>query len=283
MSTASTSVACDLTLGDDHEIANHICILAATLGDGTQLHPDCYQEKDIVRLCVDFSQVYPEGVQMLLDMKMVLAVQSSSEMMAAWHLFTAAMVGHDEPIRICVHPPMGAEYMALRSRHPSSAHAQIPGGEVVSQSSLIEPQQQFHLALRDLEDAQLRQVMEELQQETAGGEGTATLLGTPFGWWQGPVGGLDADLDDGEVTLQRGGDGDLASQCSSLQAPFKQRGMLVASSAHSQLDSGWVPQELTYLVETQPQQRLRCPLNNDARRYSALKTLPRVSSPGKHH
>ena len=70
---------------------------------------------------------------------------------------------------------------------------------------------QLHLALRDLNDAQLRQVMEDLQQETARKEGAAPPIGSPLGWWWVPVGGVDADLDDGEVTLQMGGDGDLVS------------------------------------------------------------------------
>ena len=159
-------------------------------------------------------------------------------MMPVTCLYTVAMVWHDEPIKIHVCPPKGAQvrkYVALRGRPPSGAHAQIPRGEAVSQSSPSEPQQQFHLVLRDLDDAQIRQVVEELQQETARREGTAPPLGPPLGWWHGPAGGVDSDLDDGEVTLQGGGDGDLVSQHSGLQGPFKQR-MLVTSSAHSQPD-----------------------------------------------
>ena len=75
---------------------------------------------------------------------------------------------------------------------------------VVTPSSPSKPQQQFHLALRDLDDVQLRQVMEELQQETSKREGTAPPLGSPLHQWWCPVGGLDPDLDDGEVTLQGG-------------------------------------------------------------------------------
>ena len=90
--------------------------------------------------------------------------------MAASHLFTVATVWHDEPIKICVHPPTGArvrEYVVSRGRCPSGAPTQILGGEAVSQSSPRGPQQQFHLVLWDLDDVQLGQVMEELQQETA--------------------------------------------------------------------------------------------------------------------
>ena len=78
--------------------------------------------------------------------------------------------------------------------------------------------------------------MEELQQETARREGTAPPLGSPLGWWCGPVGGIDADLDDREVTLQGGGDGDLVSCHSGSQALLKQWRMLVASYPHSQPD-----------------------------------------------
>ena len=66
--------------------------------------------------------------------------------------------------------------------------------------------------------------MEELKQETERWEGTVPPLGSPLGQWCGPLGGLDVDLGDGEVTLQGGGDGDLVSQCSGLQAPSSRGG-----------------------------------------------------------
>ena len=40
--------------------------------------------------------------------------------------------------------------------------------------------------------------------ETAGREGMAPLMGSSLGQWQNPVGGVDADMDYGEVTLQGG-------------------------------------------------------------------------------
>ena len=92
----------------------------------------------------------------------------------------------------------------------SGTQAQILGGEVVSQSSPSEPhpedgpQPQLHLAIRDLNYAQLREVLEELQLETARREGMAPPLGSPLGQWWVPVGGVKADLDDGEVAPQVG-------------------------------------------------------------------------------
>ena len=114
---------------------------------------------------------------------------------------------------------------------------QIPGGEVVSQSSPSEPypeggpQPQLHLAIRDLDDAQLKEALEDLQLEIARREGMAPPHGSPLGWWWVTVDGGKASLDDGEVALQGGGNGDLASQCSSMWAPLEQRRMLVTSSA----------------------------------------------------
>ena len=102
------------------------------------------------------------------------------------------------------------EYVATRARGPSSDQVQIPCGEVVSQSSPIEPQGpqlQLHLAIRDLDDAQLREVLEEHQLETARREGMAPPLGSPLGQWQGPAGGVDADLDDRGVTSKGEGMG----------------------------------------------------------------------------
>ena len=123
------------------------------------------------------------------------------------HLFTVAMVWHDEPIKILVCPPTGTqvrEYMASRGRCPSIAQVQIPGGEVLSQSSTSDPHLQLHVVLRDLNDAQLREVLDEIQLETSRREGTAPPIRSPFGQWWGPVGGVDASLDDGKVTLQGG-------------------------------------------------------------------------------
>ena len=43
-STVTASVAHDLTLGDEQELANHICILVATHGDGTPFSHNSFQE-----------------------------------------------------------------------------------------------------------------------------------------------------------------------------------------------------------------------------------------------
>ena len=89
------------------------------------------------------------------------------------------------------------------------------------------------MALRDLDYAQLRQVMEDLWQEAARREGAAPSMGSPLSQWWVSVGGANANLEDREVTLQ-GGNGDLMSHHSSSKALLEQRRMLVASSAHLQ-------------------------------------------------
>ena len=97
------------------------------------------------------------------------------------------------------------EYVATWGRHPSGAQAQILGEEVVSQSSSSEPhpkegpQPQLHLAIRDFNDAQLREVLEELQLEKARRVGMAPPLRSPLGRWQVSAGGGKAKLDDREV------------------------------------------------------------------------------------
>ena len=138
MSAVTASVVRDLTLGDELQIVNHICILAATQGDGTLFHPNSFQEEDLFKLCIGLGQAHPEGVLWLLDTKTVLSFWSGSEMVAMTHLFTAAMAWHDKPINMCVCPPTAAqvrEHVALRGRLPSGAQVQISSGEVVHQSS----------------------------------------------------------------------------------------------------------------------------------------------------
>ena len=117
----------------------------------------------------------------------------------------------------------------MQGRHPSGTQVQIMGGEVVSQSYPSEPhperpQPQLHLAIRDLDGTQIREALKELQLETARREQMAPPIGSPLGQWWAPPGAVEADLDDGEVALQGGRDGDPASWCSGPWAPLSSGG-----------------------------------------------------------
>ena len=86
MTTVTTLLACDSTLGNEHKITKHICILVATQGDGTPFPHDSFQEEDFVELCMSLGQVHLEGVLWVSQTKAVLTFQSTSEMMAIMHL-----------------------------------------------------------------------------------------------------------------------------------------------------------------------------------------------------
>ena len=92
--------------------------------------------------------------------------------MVTMHLFTVVMAWHDESIKIHICSPTGAqvrEYVALKGRCPSGTQAQILDGELASQSSPSEPQgskMQLHLAIRELNDTQLREELEEISTLT---------------------------------------------------------------------------------------------------------------------
>ena len=100
--TVTTSAVRDLTLGDEFEIVNCICILAATQCNGILFCPNSVHEEDMVKLSIDLGQVHPEGVLWLSGTKTVLTFQSASEMMAVPHLFTLGMVWCEESIKIHV-------------------------------------------------------------------------------------------------------------------------------------------------------------------------------------
>ena len=91
-STVTTLVEMDLTLGDDIDIRNQICILVTTQGDSTPLGPSSFKEEDVVRLCIKLGQKHPEGVLQLLDTDVLLAFQHNTNMMAATCCLTAAKV-----------------------------------------------------------------------------------------------------------------------------------------------------------------------------------------------
>ena len=92
------SVEMDLTLGDDTEIPNCVCVLVATKGNGIPLCP----RRRTVKLCMGFGQEHPEDVLQLSDTETVLAFQCDYNMMATMCHLTAAMVWHGEPVKLHV-------------------------------------------------------------------------------------------------------------------------------------------------------------------------------------
>ena len=112
MSTTSTTTALaahDHSLGDDPELANHICVLTIARGDGTLFDADSLQEEDIVELCILMGQVHPVGVLQLMVMELVVAFQSNKEMLAAVCLITMATAWPDNPIRLHTQPPTATQ------------------------------------------------------------------------------------------------------------------------------------------------------------------------------
>ena len=128
---------------------------------------------------------------------------------------------------LCIQPQV-REHVAMRGRCPFGAQVQILGGEVVTLSSPSKPHPkegpwlQLHLAIRDLNDTQLREALEELHLQTERREGMAAPIGSPLGRWWVPVGSDDANL--GKWASRMGGNGDLASQCRSPWAPLSREG-----------------------------------------------------------
>ena len=209
-SIATVSAVHDPTLGNAHDLANCICILVTTKGDGTLFSPNSFQEEDLVELCVGLGQAYLDGVFWILETKPLLTFHSTTEMMATTCLLGAAMAWHSEPIRLHTHPPTTSHlrvYVAERNACPYSTQTPTPGREVVSQLPPSNPHLKerppppFQMALRDPGDAQLRQLMEDLWQEAAHRELTMFPIGPTLGHWKAPASGVDANLEDEEVTL----------------------------------------------------------------------------------
>ena len=102
-----------------------------------------------------------------------------------------------------------------------------PEGEEVSWSPPSDPHpdgrapHQFHMDLRDLGDAQLWQLMEDLWQEVVHRELNVSPRGPPLGSWRTPTGGRDPNVEDEEVTFPGGGMGPSASHyCIACRPPM---------------------------------------------------------------
>ena len=180
MSTTSTVTALaeiDPTLGDDSVIANYICIQVATWGNGMLLDSTSYGQEDAIELCIGLGQEYPEGVLQFLDIKMVLAFSSSSNMMATSCCFAVAMNWCGEPVKLHMWPLMTTQvrdYIAAWSSHPSSTQAPVMGEGVEAWPLPSEPYldngPQMDLTTRnlwDLDDDQLWEALEAVLLETA--------------------------------------------------------------------------------------------------------------------
>ena len=113
----------------------------------------------------------------------------------------------DELNKLCIFPVTGTqvkENVAMRGRIPPAPRHRSQMGRQLPSLPPSEPcpeegsQPQLHLEIRELNDAQLREALEELQLETVRREGMAPPIGSPLDKWQVPAGGSDTDLDDGE-------------------------------------------------------------------------------------
>ena len=92
------------------------------------------------------------------------------------------------------------------------------------------PQMELIRDVWDLDDDQLQEALEPLQMETARREGQHPI-GSPQGNLRVHGGSSEANMDDGEMGLRGGGDGDIVSLHSSLPVPLKPMWMSAASSA----------------------------------------------------
>ena len=120
----------DLTLGNNIDIGNQICIMVATQGDGTPLGPGSFKEQDMVQLCIGLDQEHPEDVLQLSDTEAFLAYWCETDMMAMMCHCITARVWEGEPIMLCILLPKGSqvrEYIAKKSSHPSAAQMHRQG------------------------------------------------------------------------------------------------------------------------------------------------------------
>ena len=74
-----------------------------------------------MELCMGLGQAHLDGVFWILETEARLVFYSTAKMTAATHSLGAAMVWHDEHIRLCTHPPTTTllrAYVAERGMHP---------------------------------------------------------------------------------------------------------------------------------------------------------------------
>ena len=189
ISTVTTSAAPDLTLGNDNETGNQICMLVATHANGTSLHSTSFHQEDTVVMCEGLGQECPKGVLWFMEMEMVLTFWSNSEMMAASCQLVVATVWCGNPIVLFIWSPSAKhirDYVAAGSSHSSDASAQglIDGVKIQPPLSKPSPDEGLQWTLTrdicELDNDQLWKVLEAIRFETARREWQHPYTGHPW-------------------------------------------------------------------------------------------------------
>ena len=242
-STVTTSAEPDLTLGNDVEIANWICMFVATYADDTPLCPTSFQKEDTVVMCKEMGWEHTKGVLWLMDTETVPVQLQDDAHNVVWC---------SDPIVLCIRSASTKQvrdYIAVRSSHHSGASAQAPDEGMETQPPPSELSRddglQMTLAkdIQELDDDQLLEVLEAIQFEMARREGATILHVLALADIWIPMDGGETSMTYGGVGLEGGGDGKLSSPHSSPPVPHVLMQRLAASSACSCLGWGWVPPE----------------------------------------
>ena len=186
----------------------------------------------LVELCLGFGQTYPEGVLQLAETETVLTFWSTSKMTAMIHLLGVAMAWCDKPIRICIHPPTSThirDYIAARGRHPYDTQTPCTEREMVTHSppvttawmggpipTLVAPQWPEWCPSQASNRGYLPRGNMQGRDSPSNGATYGLVVGTCWG--------VDAELEDEEVSFQGGEDGDPTSHHSGPQAPLNSGG-----------------------------------------------------------
>ena len=176
MSTTSrvtASAACNCITGDQVELLNCMCVLVLTRNDGTPFNAASIWKEDIIELCDQLGQTYPEDVLWYLVAELVVLFHSMEKMWVTVHGVIKATALCKEHIRLRTTPHFTTHvraYIVVRDGETSGTQPLTLEREEELQSSPSDPHLdgrtpcQFQM---DLGDTQLKQLMEDLCREVA--------------------------------------------------------------------------------------------------------------------
>ena len=191
-SSVTSLAACNCIPGNEIELLNHICVLVLSRGNSPPFDATSIQEQNIIEICIWLGQTHPKGVLWYSVVESVILLQSVEEMLVVAHGVFKAMALHEELIRLRTSPPSATHvraFMAARDEELSDAQPSTCDRGEKPLPSPNDPHlggrtpHQLQVNLGDLAEAELWQLMGDLQQEV-----TLRELNAPQGPTANPLG-----------------------------------------------------------------------------------------------
>ena len=233
--TSSATASRDWEVPSPESFWNRVLLVTITQGDGTPLDASFRSEEDIIEICVGWAHIHPLGVLWYSVTESVVFHQNIEDLNCTLRTLPNMTEFHNEAITV--------QTMALAEAHITAFIEMWHSNPTTGDRGPCTPPQQSPLCketlrhlyaqLWDLDDSELRQLVQDLSQEISQRGLTVPPSNPPPHDWTCPSDSQEPKEDDWEVTFPGGG----------RWGPERQTTPVLSSPAGGRVPSG-PPQQL---------------------------------------